>query len=169
MHLLRPTPSLVVKALRLYDDDVRQCFIECTTQTMVGNRPNLVQVEVDLDCIAYRTTLQQHILLPSQPLTVVPTLITIFYNLYNTTFPLFHWLRLFQWKQFWLELLDHQKDLPSKLENHQFRLLFQSLSLPNRARLLSASSSHAAAWLQVAPAPGLNLHLSRSMSFQDTC
>eukprot|EP00731_Ephydatia_muelleri_P032309 Em0023g816a len=124
-----PGAAEVVKALRLYDDDVRQCFIECTTQTMVGNRPNLVQVEVDLDCIAYRTTLQQHILFPSQPLTVVPTLITIFYNLYNTTIPLFHWLRLFQWKQFWLELLDHQKDLPSKLENHQFRLLFQSLLL----------------------------------------
>ena len=54
-----------------------------------------------------------------------------------------------------LQLPGHQKDL----EDHQFRLLFQSLSLPNRAQLLSASSPHASAWLQVVPAPGLNRHL----------
>ncbi|KAL5491864.1 hypothetical protein EMCRGX_G017229 [Ephydatia muelleri] len=48
----------------------------------------------------------------------------------------------------------------SKLEDHQFRLLFQSLSLPNRARILSASSPHASTWLQVVP--GLNLHLDPS-------
>ena len=61
-----------------------------------------------------------------------------------------------------LELPGHQKDLSSRLEDQQFRLLFQSLSLPNRARLLSASSPHASAWLQVVPAPGLNLHLDPS-------
>ena len=61
-----------------------------------------------------------------------------------------------------LELPGHQKVLSSRLEDHQFRLLFQSLSLPNRARLLSASSPHASAWLQVVPAPGLNLHLDPS-------
>ena len=63
-----------------------------------------------------------------------------------------------------LELPGHlsQKNLSSKLEDHQFRLLFQSLSLPNRARLLSASSPHASAWLQVVLAPGLNLHLDPS-------
>ena len=61
-----------------------------------------------------------------------------------------------------LELPGHQKELSSRLEDQQFRLLFQSLSLPNRARLLSASSPHASAWLQVVPAPGLNLPLDPS-------
>ena len=37
-----------------------------------------------------------------------------------------------------------------------------SLSLPKRARLLSAYSPHASSWLQVVPAPGLNLHLDPS-------
>ena len=52
-----------------------------------------------------------------------------------------------------------QKDLSARLENHQFdQLLFQS-SPANRARLLSVSSHHAAAWLSVIPSVGLNLHL----------
>ena len=34
-----------------------------------------------------------------------------------------------------LESPGHQKVLSSRLADHQFRLLFQSLSLPNRARL----------------------------------
>ena len=52
-----------------------------------------------------------------------------------------------------------QKDLSARLENHQFdQLLFQS-SPANRARLLSVSSRHAAAWLSVIPSVGLNLHL----------
>ena len=49
--------------------------------------------------------------------------------------------------------------LSSKIENHQFKLLFDHSSLPNRARLLSVSSPNAAAWLSVLLSPGLNLHM----------
>ena len=60
------------------------------------------------------------------------------------------------------ELLDSpttQKMLSTKTENKQFLLLFDTSSIPNRARLMSASSNLAASWLSVIPSPGLNLHL----------
>ena len=47
----------------------------------------------------------------------------------------------------------------SKIENHQFKLLFNHSSLPDRARLLSVSSPDAAAWLSVLPPPCLILHM----------
>ena len=53
----------------------------------------------------------------------------------------------------------HQHALSSKIENHQFTLLFDHSSLPDRARLLSVSSPNAVAWLSVLPSPGLNLHM----------
>ena len=49
-----------------------------------------------------------------------------------------------------------QKMLSTKIENKQFQLLF---AIPNRARLMSASSNLAASWLSVISSPGLNLHL----------
>ena len=52
-----------------------------------------------------------------------------------------------------------QKMLSTKIENKQFQLLFDAFSIPNRARLMSASSNLAASWLSVIPSPGLNLHL----------
>ena len=52
-----------------------------------------------------------------------------------------------------------QHALSSKIVNHQFKLLFDHSSLPDRARLPSVSSPNAAAWLSVLPSPGLNLHM----------
>ena len=48
-----------------------------------------------------------------------------------------------------------QHALSSKIENRQFKLLFDHSSLPDRANLLSVSSPNAAAWLSVIPSPGL--------------
>ena len=59
----------------------------------------------------------------------------------------------------------HQHALSSKIENLQFKLLFDHSSLPDRARLLSVSSPNAAAWLSVLPSPGVNLHMD-SLEFQ---
>ena len=52
-----------------------------------------------------------------------------------------------------------QHTLCSKIEDQQFRQLFDLSSPAHRARLLSVSSRHAASWLTVIPSPGLNLHL----------
>ena len=51
----------------------------------------------------------------------------------------------------------HQRALSSKIEDHQFKLLFDHSPLPDRAQLLSFPN--AAAWLSVLPSPGLNLHM----------
>ena len=55
-----------------------------------------------------------------------------------------------------------QKMLSMKIKNKQFQLLFDASSIPNRARLMSASSNLAASWLSVIPSPGLNLHLDKA-------
>ena len=47
----------------------------------------------------------------------------------------------------------HKHALSSKMENHQFKLLFDHSSLPDRARLLSVSFPNSAVWLSM---PGLN-------------
>ena len=52
-----------------------------------------------------------------------------------------------------------QKDLLTRLENHQIDQLLLQSSPANHARLLSVSSHHAAAWLSVVTSVGLNLHL----------
>ena len=58
-----------------------------------------------------------------------------------------------------------QHALSSKFENHQFKLLFDHSSLPDRAHLLSVSPPNAAARLSVLPSQGLNLHMD-SPEFQ---
>ena len=53
----------------------------------------------------------------------------------------------------------HQHALSSKIENHQFKLLSDYSSLPDRASLLSVSPPNVAAWLSVLPSSGLHLHM----------
>ena len=49
-----------------------------------------------------------------------------------------------------------QRVLSSKLEDHQFMELYNSASMPDKARI---SSPHASAWLSVIPSPGSQSHL----------
>ncbi|KAL5509159.1 hypothetical protein EMCRGX_G004469 [Ephydatia muelleri] len=58
-----------------------------------------------------------------------------------------------------LEKLPSQKTLSSILDDNLFRVLQGSLSIADRARLLSASSPHASSWLTVTPSEGQGLHL----------
>ena len=73
-------------------------------------------------------------LIPSQHLEVIPTLCT----LCTTLQPLVPLAERFSGSSF--AVTGHQKVLTSRLENHQYRLPFQSLALPDYARILSASS-----------------------------
>eukprot|EP00731_Ephydatia_muelleri_P023348 Em0015g931a len=52
-----------------------------------------------------------------------------------------------------------QKALSFKIDTEQFRALLDSSSPANKARLLSASASHASSWLSVVPSVELGLHL----------
>ena len=56
----------------------------------------------------------------------------------------------------------HQKVLSNKIDNHLFNILYEQSSAADRARLLSASSPHAASWVSVIPSEGLGLHLQPS-------
>ena len=61
MHLSRLTPSLLVAdALRLYDDDVRQCFTECTSVDTPDNAWQQAQLSLSrgglvLRCLSHHT------------------------------------------------------------------------------------------------------------------
>ena len=152
MHLSR---SLVADALRLYDDDARQCFTECTSVDTPDHAWQQAQLSLSrgglgLRCLSHHSSAAYIASLTASdsgsntnhhPLESL--------QLYNSLVLLAEAVSM----EAVLELPGHQKDLSSRLEDQQFRLLFQSLSLPNRARLLSASSPHASAWLQVVPAP----------------
>ena len=99
-------------------------------------------------------THQQHSCLPFQCRALLPILVTIFSDLWTTSMHISI-----------DELLNSpttQKMLSTKIENKQFQLLFDASSIPNRARLMSASSNLAASWLSVIPFPGLNLHLDKA-------
>ena len=58
-----------------------------------------------------------------------------------------------------LDVVMHQRSLSGKIEDHDLSVLLDKVSLPDKARLLSISSPHAAAWLSVIPSLRLNLHL----------
>ena len=58
-----------------------------------------------------------------------------------------------------LEKFLSQKALSNMLDNHLFNVLLGSLSIADRASLLSASSPHASSWLTVIPSEGQGLHL----------
>ena len=49
--------------------------------------------------------------------------------------------------------------ISGKIEDHALSVLLDKVSVPDKARLLSISSPHAAAWLSVIPSLRLNLHL----------
>ena len=55
-----------------------------------------------------------------------------------------------------------QKFLSNKIEDCQFKKLFDNSTPIDRTRLLSISSPHASAWLSVTPSPSMGLHLEPS-------
>ena len=58
-----------------------------------------------------------------------------------------------------LELCLSQKDLSSRIDDHQFDKLCLISTPANHAHLLSVTSCHASSWLAVIPSRGLNLNL----------
>ncbi|KAL5502906.1 hypothetical protein EMCRGX_G009762 [Ephydatia muelleri] len=110
----------VVEALRLYDDNVLQCFVECTSVDTPDNAWQQAQLSLSRGGLrlsyhssaAYIASLTasdsgsntNHDLLPS---------------LQHYTVPLFHLLRPFHWKQFW-SYQATKKICPADLKNSIF-------------------------------------------------
>ena len=162
VHLARSTPpSYVADGLALFDKDVRQCFSKCTALDTSDIDWMQAQLSVSrgglglrsLSChsiAAYLTSLRSSGFDKSFNLHLSESIV-----LFNELVPAADSITE--------ELLAtsnlRQYTLSSKIEDQQFRQLFDLSSPAHRARLLSVSSRHAASWLTVIPSPGLNLHL----------
>ena len=102
VHLSRSTPSsLVVEALRLYDDNVRQCFTECTSVDTPDNawEQSLGRGGFGLRCLSHHSSAVYIASLTASDSDSNTNHHML--QFYNTTIPLFHLLKLFRWKQFW--------------------------------------------------------------------
>ena len=165
VHIARYTPpSLASEGLHFIDIDVRQCFSDCLSINLPNTAWQQAQLCLSRGGLGLRS-LSQHSAAAYVASFAVST---------NTSLHLLQSIDCFNSRvspadvTFTDELLTspkNQKELSSRIEHSQFHALFESSSLPNRARPLSVASPHAASWLSVVPSPGLNLHLE-SAEFQ---
>eukprot|EP00731_Ephydatia_muelleri_P017791 Em0010g889a len=162
VHLARAVPpSFSQSVLQLFDQDVQKCFTSCT-----GVHPSIAawkQAQLSLS----RGGLGLRSLSHHAPAAFIASL--CFSGLgSNSHVHLLQSLETFNSSVHQsdniqigtvLEKLPSQKTLSSILDNNLFRVLQGSLSIADRARLLSASSPHASSWLTVIPSEGQGLHL----------
>ena len=155
-----PPPALIGEALQFFDDDVRRCFSECTAI----DTPNVAWQQAQLslsrgglglrslsehNSAAYISSLSASGVCSSSCKHLAES-IKDFNELVSSddALVLDH-----------LDVVMHQRSLSGKIEDHNLSVLLDKVSLPDKARLLSISSPHAAAWLSVIPSLRLNLHL----------
>eukprot|EP00731_Ephydatia_muelleri_P011027 Em0005g1613a len=162
VHLARAVPpSFSQSVLQLFDQDVQKCFTSCT-----GVHPSIAawkQAQLSLS----RGGLGLRSLSHHAPAAFIASL--CFSGLGSISHVhLLQSLEIFNSSVHQsdniqigsvLEKLPSQKTLSSILDNNLFRVLQGSLSIADRARLLSASSPHASSWLTVTPSEGQGLHL----------
>ncbi|KAL5500331.1 hypothetical protein EMCRGX_G011876 [Ephydatia muelleri] len=148
IHLARTIPpSLAGDALSLFDDEVWQCFAECTAV----DTPDFTWQQAQLSltsavssglshevCRYLHHSIDLYNNLVDPPDSLTPDSVD------NSCFTL------------------TQKFLSNKIEDCQFKKLFDNSTPIDRARLLSISSPHASAWLSVTPSPNMGLHLEPS-------
>eukprot|EP00731_Ephydatia_muelleri_P002044 Em0001g2044a len=168
VHIARCTPpSLASEGLHFFDIDVRQCFSDCLSIDLPNTAWQQAQLCLSRGGLGLRS-LSQHSAAAYVASSAVSGSAT------NTSHHLHQSIDCFNSlvspadvtsTDELLTSLKNQKELSSRIEHSQFQALFESSSLPNRARLLSVASPHAALWLSVVPSPGLNLHLE-SAEFQ---
>ena len=162
VHLARSTPpSLVAEGFRYFDNDVCHCFASCTGVDTSDDAWEQAQLSLSRGGFGLRrlskhspaffiasvcmsglfSAPQQHLLQSIDDFNhcIPPSKAISFESLTNTP--------------------SSQKALSGELKDELFRQILSKSSVPDRARLLSVSSSHASAWLSVVPSPGLNLHL----------
>ena len=162
VHLARSTPpSYIAEGLALFDKEVRQCFSECTA--LDTSDIDWMQAQLSLSrgglglrslschsAAAYLASLSSSGFDKSFNLNLSESIV-----LFNEVVPAADSIS----EEILAASNLRQHTLSGKIEDQQFRQLFDLSSPANRARLLSVSSRHAASWLTVIPSPGLNLHL----------
>ena len=154
-HLARATPpSLSIKALELFDIDVRHCFSQCTAVDTSDEAWLQAQLSLSHGGLGLRS-LSSHAAaayiasLCSSDFSSLSSLhLTSAIGKFNSSVSPSDVVSVESQPQI-------QKALSAKIDDFQFNQLFNSSSLADRARLLSISSPHASSWLSVVPSEGL--------------
>ena len=162
-HLARATPpSLSIKALELFDIDVRHCFSQCTAVDTSDEAWLQAQLSLSRGGLGLRS-LSSHAAaayiasLCSSDFSSLSSLhLTSAIGKFNSSVSPSDVVSVESLAQ----RPPIQKALSAKIDDFQFNQLFNSSSLADRARLLSISSPHASSWLLVVPSEGLGLHLN---------
>ena len=160
-HLARATPpSLSVKALELFDQDVRCCLSQSTSVDLTDVSWNQAQLSLSRGGLGMRS------LMLHAPAANIASICSSGYGLQSLTH-LTHDVEMFSVcvapaDKISLDSLAssniNQKILSSKLDDYQLQGIFNRSSVADRARLLSISAPHSSAWLLVVPSEGLGLH-----------
>ena len=160
-HLARATPpSLSVKALELFEQDVRSCLSQSTSVDLTDVSWNQAQLSLSRGGLGMRS-LMLHV-----PAAYIASVCSSGYGLQSLSH-LTHAVEMFNVcvapaDKISLDSLAssniNQKMLSSKLVDYQLQGIFNRSSVADRARLLSISAPHSSSWLSVVPSEGLGLH-----------
>ena len=165
VHLARSTPpSLIAEGLEYFDNDVRHCFALSTAVGTTNNAWKQAQLSLSRGGLGLRRLSENSSACYIASLSMAGMCSETNQHLLNAIDKFNE--HVSNEDTVTLETIREtscrQKMLSNKLEDSLFAQLFSKSSLPDRARLLSVSSPHAAAWLSTAPSPGLNLQLEPS-------
>ena len=165
VHLARSTPpSLIVEVLEYFDNDVRHCFALSTAVDTTNSAWKQAQLSLsrgglglcrlsEHSSACYIASLNMAGMCSESNRHLLNAINQFNEHVSNEETVTLEAIR---------ETPCRQKVLSNKLEDSLFAQLFSKSSLSDGARLISVSSSHAAAWLSTAPSPGLNLQLEPS-------
>ena len=165
VHLARSTPpSLIAEGLEYFDNDVRHCFALSTAVDTTNSAWKQAQLSLSRGGLGLRRLSEHSSACYIASLSMAGMCTESNQHLLNAINQFNE--HVSNEEMVTLEAIREtpcsQKVLSNKLEDNMFAQHFSKSSLPDRARLLSVSSPHAAAWLSTAPSPGLNLQLEPS-------
>ena len=151
-------------ALQMCDNNIHDAFAECTAVDAFGNSWEQAQLSLSRGGLGLRS-LSHHSaaayissVRASEQCSVSMSHMFTSVNLFNALIPSADAITLDDI----VSSLCHQHALPSKIENHQFKFLFNHSSfsyLTEPVCYQFLPPSNAVAWLSVLPLPGLNLHI----------
>ena len=153
---------MVTEALGIFDLDIRRCFTECTSIDFSNVAWQQAQLSPSREGLGLCSLLHQSSACFIASIGHSGSALRENHHLVQSTddFNLFIDDSKATCVQDIIDAPTRQKDLSSKIDDHQLKILFDlSMSPANRAQLLSVSSPHASVWLSVMPTPQLNLYL----------
>ncbi|KAL5491495.1 hypothetical protein EMCRGX_G016792 [Ephydatia muelleri] len=131
-HIARSTPpSLSSDPLQIFDMAVKECFATCSALDLTEHAWQQAQLGLRYQYLKHAVGTFNGLVSTQDTILVGSTV--------DSPIP--------------------QKALSFKIDTEHFRALLDSSSPANKARLLSASASHASSWLSVVPSVELGLHL----------